>query len=69
MRRDRSPESQGGAPDSAAQVRAEAPLWNSLQKTFEEATAGINAEADAAVAAEVARIPSRECGEGRREGR
>ena len=51
---------QGQAPESqevaaAAQVGPSSTL-EQLQKTFEEATAGINAEADAAVAAEVARL-------------
>ena len=48
-----APESQEVA--AAAQVGPSSTL-EQLQKTFEEATAGINAEADAAVAAEVARI-------------
>ena len=46
---------QGGAPDSAGGDSAEAALER-LRATFEEATAGINAEADAAVAAEAARL-------------
>ena len=48
-----APESQEVA--AAAQIGPSSTL-EQLQKTFEEATAGINAEADAAVAAEVARI-------------
>ena len=48
-----APESQEVA--AAAQVGPSSTL-EQLQKTFEEATAGINAEADAAVAAEVARL-------------
>ena len=46
---------QGGAPDSAGGDSAEAALER-LRATFEEATAGINAEAEAAVAAEAARL-------------
>ena len=46
---------QGGAPDSPGGDSAEAALER-LRGTFEEATAGIDAEADAAVAAEVARL-------------
>ena len=56
-----APESQEVA--AAAQVGPSSTL-EQLQKTFEEATAGINAEAEAAVAAEAARITSRECGDG-----
>ena len=57
---------QGQAPESqevaaAAQVGPSSTL-EQLQKTFEEATAGINAEADAAVAAEVARIQAASTG-------
>ena len=57
---------QGQAPESqevaaAAQVGPSSTL-EQLQKTFEEATAGINAEADAAVAAEVARIQAESTG-------
>ena len=57
---------QGQAPESqevaaAAQVGPSSTL-EQLQKTFEKATAGINAEADAAVAAEVARIQAESTG-------
>ncbi len=54
-----APESQEVA--AAAQVGPSSTL-EQLQKTFEEATAGINAEADAAVAAEVARIQAESTG-------
>ena len=54
-----APESQDVA--AAAQVGPSSTL-EQLQKTFEEATAGINAEADAAVAAEVARIQAESTG-------
>ena len=52
---------QGGAPDSPGRDGAEAALER-LRGTFEEATAGIDAEADAAVAAEVARIQAESTG-------
>ena len=52
---------QGGALDSLAGNSAEAALER-LRGTFEEATAGINAEAEAAVAAEVARIQAESAG-------
>ena len=54
-----APESQEVA--AAAQVGPSSTL-EQLQKTFEEATAGINAEADAAVAAEVARLQAEAAG-------